>query len=206
MRTVSALFKTYDQVATAVDGLSEMGVPSGGIAVVSQRHGTLIKFMEGAGLGAAIGGVAGLLAGFGMFFVPGLGLMVGGFGWMAGIGWLIPLMIGAAAGGIGGAVIASFANTRADACDTLACAEAAKRGGTLLVVNVHDDEVGKARSILLRCGAIGTNARRGEYAPDGWDGFVSKDIWDEDIGSEEERLPGGRAADDDTGSDRRYVA
>ena len=41
-----------------------------------------------------------------------------------------------------------------------------------------------------RSGAIDANTRRSEYAAGGWDGFVAKDIWDEDIGSEDiDRLP-----------------
>jgi hypothetical protein len=50
---------------------------------------------------------------------------------------------------------------------------------------VHDDEVGKAMALLRRCGAIDTNTRRGEYANDGWEGFVAKDMWDDDIGRED---------------------
>ena len=72
MRTVSALFDTYDQVIAAVDGLSDMGVRSSDITVVSQGRDPLTKITEGAGLGAAIGGVGGLLAGFGMFTIPAL--------------------------------------------------------------------------------------------------------------------------------------
>jgi hypothetical protein len=41
----------------------------------------------------------------------------------------------------------------------------------------------------MRCGAIDTNSRRSEYAADGWDGLVAKDIWDDDIGSEDKFLP-----------------
>ena len=44
-------------------------------------------------------------------------------------------------------------------------------------------------TILRKCGAIDTNLRRTENAADGWDGFVAKDIWDEDIGSEDQLLP-----------------
>ena len=70
----------------------------------------------------------------------------------------------------------------------LCYAAGVRRGGTLLIARVHDDEAREARAILLKCGAIDTNSRRSEYAADGWDGFVAKDIWDEDIGSEDERL------------------
>jgi uncharacterized membrane protein len=187
VRTVSALFDTYDQVVMAVDGLSEMGVASGDITVISQSRDAATKIAEGASLGAAIGGVGGLLAGLGMFMIPGLGSVLGA-------GWLIPVLIGAAAGGVAGGVIGSLTGAGIDENDAHVYAEGVRRGGTLLVARVHDDEVGEAKAILLSCGAIDTNTRRGEYAADGWDGFVAKDIWDEDIGSEDKQLPEEKAS------------
>lgn len=186
MRTVSAKFDTYDEVTAAVDGLSDMGVPGSDITVVSRRHDAMTRIAEGVGLGAAVGGIGGLLAGFGMFIISGLG-------YVSGIGWLIPLLIGAAAGGVAGGVIGSFTGAGIDEKDATICAEETCRGGTLLVARVHDDEAGEARAVLLKCGAIDTNSKRSEYAADGWDGFVTKDIWDEDIGSEDVRQPEERA-------------
>ena len=193
MRTVSALFDTYDEVAAAVDGLSDMGVPSSEIAVVSQSRDARTKITEGAGLGAAIGGVGGLLAGLGMFAIPGLGSVLG-------VGWLIPILIGAAAGGVAGGIIGSLTNAGIDEKDAHVYAEGVRRGGTLVIARVHDDEAGDAKAILLKCGAIDTNSRRSEYAADGWDGFVAKDIWDEDIGNEDEPLP------EDKRTARRHIA
>ena len=89
MRTVSASFDTYDEVSSAVDGLAEMGVACSEITVVSRRRHARARVVEGAGLGAAIGGVAGLLVGFGM-------IVLSGREWLFGPVWLIPLLIGAA--------------------------------------------------------------------------------------------------------------
>ena len=188
MRTVSASFDTYDEVTAAVDGLAEMGVACSEITVVSHRPGAMARITEGAGLGAAIGGLAGLLAGFGV-------IVLFGRGWLVGIGWLVPLLIGAAVGGVTGAIIGSKTGAGTEAGNARVHPGGARRGGTLLLARVHDDEVGQARAILLRCGAIDTNARRGEYAADGWDGFVAKDIWDEDIGREDERQSEDETAD-----------
>jgi hypothetical protein len=178
MRTVSALFDTYDEVTAAAERLADMGVPSSEIAVISQSRDAMTKITEGAGIGAAIGGVGGLLAGLGMFAIPGLGSVLG-------VGWLIPLLIGAAAGGVAGGIIGSLTNAGIDESDAHVYAEGVRRGGTLVVARVHDDEAVRANAILLACGAIDTNSRRSEYAADGWDGFVAKDIWDEDIGNED---------------------
>ena len=197
MRTVSALFDTYDEVAAAVDGLADMGVPSSEIAVVSQSRDARTKISEGAGLGAAIGGVGGILAGLGIFAVPGLGSVLG-------VGWLIPVLIGVAAGGVAGGIIGSLANAGIDERDAHVYAEGVRRSGTLVVARVHDDEASRANAILLRCGAIDTNSRRSEYAADGWDSFVAKDIWDEDIGSEDKPPPEDKPNRDQTTS-RRFA-
>jgi hypothetical protein len=179
MRTVSALFDTYDQVIAAVDGLSEAGVASDDITVISQRSGTETKATEGAGLGAALGLLAGLAA-----------LAIPGFGSVLGVGWLVPGLIGAAAGGVAGGIIGSLTGAGIEEPDAHVYAEGVRRGGTLVIARVEDDEVGAAKAILVRSGAIDTNTRRSEYAAGGWDGFVAKDIWDEDIGSEDiDRLP-----------------
>jgi uncharacterized membrane protein len=192
MRTVSALFDKYDQVAAAVDGLSDMGVASGDITVISPNKDAAVKIREAAGLGAAIGGVGGILAGLGVFAIPGLGPVLG-------VGWLVPVLVGAAAGGVAGGLIGAMTGAGIDEKEAHVYAEGVRRGSTLVAARIHDDEAGEALSVLQRCGAIDTNIRRGEYASDGWESFVPKDIWDDDIGSED-----AHSADDD-GKRQRFA-
>jgi uncharacterized membrane protein len=194
MRTVGALFDTYDEVAAAVDGLSDMGVPANDITVVSQGRGSAAKIVEGAGLGAAIGGVGGILAGLGAFAIPGFGAMVG-------VGWLVPLLLGATAGGVAGGIIGVLTGSGIDEQDAHVYAEGVRRGSTFVAARVHDEEVAKVFSMFRRCGAIDTNSRRGEYASGGWDGFVAGDIWDDDIGSEDSR-PNAQSSGNDARSNR----
>lgn len=182
MRTVSALFDTYDEVTAAVDGLSDMGVASGDITVVTRGRDLASKIAEGAGLGAALGGVGGVLAGLGAFAIPG-------FGSVLGIGWLVPVLLGAAAGGVAGGIVSSLMGVGISEDDANLYAESVRRGSTLVAAKVHEDEANKALEILRRCGAIDTNTRRSEYASGGWDSFVSQDIWDDDIGSEDKPVP-----------------
>ena len=126
MKTASALFNTYDQVAAAVDGLSDMGVACSDITVISQSRDAVAKMTESAGLGAAIGGVGGLLAGLGIFIVPGLGSVLG-------VGWLLPILIGAAAaGGVAGGLIGSLTGAGIEESDAHVYAEAVRRGGSCL--------------------------------------------------------------------------
>lgn len=179
MRTVSALFDTYDEVTAAVDRLSDMGVSTNDITIVTQSHNQAMEVAEGAGIGAAIGGVGGVLAGFVAFALPGMGSLLG-------IGWLVPILVGAAAGGVAGGVVGSLTGAGISETDAHVLAESVRRGSTLVMARVHEDEVRRAMAILTQCGAIDTNARRVEYESDGWESFVASDIWDKDIGTEDD--------------------
>jgi hypothetical protein len=175
MRTVSALFDTYDQVLAALDGFADAGIPSSDITVISRGRDAGTKAMEGAGVGAALG----LLAGLAAFALPG-------FGPVMGVGWLVPVLVGAvAAGGVAGGIIGSLTGAGIDEDDAHVYAEGVRRGGTLVIVRVDDNEAGTAKAVLVQSGAIDTNVRRSEYAAGGWDGFVANDIWDEAIGNED---------------------
>jgi uncharacterized membrane protein len=186
MRTVSALFDTYDEVTAAVDALHDMGVASDDITVVTRGREMTTQIAEGAGLGAALGGVGGILAGLGAFAIPGLGSLFG-------VGWLVPILLGAAAGGVAGGIVSSLMGAGFSEDDANVYAESVRRGSTLVAARIHDDEANRALEILRRCGAIDTNTRRSEYASGGWDSFVSQDIWDDDIGSEDTRGPADRS-------------
>lgn len=188
MKTVSALFDTYDEVTAAVDGLSDLGVASSDITIVRRGRDQAAAIAEGAGLGASIGGVGGILAGLGTFAVPGLGSLLG-------VGFLIPILLGAAAGGVAGGIVAALMSAGIEEADAHLYTEGVRRGSTLVAARVHDDDVGMAMALLRRCGAIDTNTRRSEYANDGWDGFIAKDMWDDDIGREDSSAPrwGGQA-------------
>lgn len=179
MRTVSALFDTYDQVVAAVDELSDAGIAGSDITVIQQRRGAGTKMTEGVSLGASLG----LLAGFAALTLPGVTAAVGE-------AWWISALIGLAVGSVAGGVIASLGGARAEAEHAQIPAGGARCGGTLVVARVHDSDIGTAKAILLHSGAIDTNRRRGDYASGSWEGFVAKDIWDDDIGNEDaDRAP-----------------
>jgi uncharacterized membrane protein len=178
MRTVSALFDTYDAVVAAVDLLADMGIASSDITVVTHGRHATSKIAEGAGLGAALGSVGGVLATLGAVAIPGPGLLLG-------MGWLVPILLGAAAGGVAGGIIGSLTGAGIPETDAHVYAEGVRRGSTLVAARVDDIDAAEALAILRRCGAIDTNLRRTEYAAGGWDGFVDKDIWEDDIGSED---------------------
>jgi hypothetical protein len=87
MRTISGLYDTFDQARLAVEELEDSGVSSRDISIVApagigpgeaQDMGGTVA---GASVGAAVGGVGGLLAGFGPLLFPGSARWSGLVGW-----------------------------------------------------------------------------------------------------------------------------
>ena len=156
---VTALFDTYDNASEAVRRLETAGVSYRDISIVSNakderhlvQHGTTDDASKGTtagiGIGAALGGVAGLLAGLGLVMIPGLGPMVAA-------GWLAATMAGAAVGastaGIAGALIAAGLSNE----DAEIYAEGLGRGGTIVTARVEEDKHSAVRSILAESNAV----------------------------------------------------
>ncbi|MEQ1944654.1 hypothetical protein ABMA32_19735 [Mesorhizobium sp. VNQ89] len=185
MRTVSALFDTYDEVTAAVDALTEVGVNSEDITIVRQARRASVKILQAIALGAAIGGVCGILVGLASVAFPGSGLPFSRL-WAA--------LVGAAAGGLIGAALSLIAHGRSRANRPHAgartvWAQSIKGGSTLVTARIHEDDSSKVLDVFRRCGALNTNVRRGEYAGGEWDDFVDEDMWDEDIGREDAPPP-----------------
>lgn len=115
MKTVTGLFDNYDDASSAVAKLEASGVPHSDISIVANNakdrvHRDGSKAADdaagGAGLGAAIGGAGGLLAGLGLMAIPGVGPVVAA-------GWLAATAVGAVGGAVvGGAAGGSSALSR----------------------------------------------------------------------------------------------
>jgi hypothetical protein len=82
-----------------------------------------------AGIGAVLGGAAGLLAGLSAFVLPGLGTVVAA-------GWLVSALAGAIAGGAAGGVVGALIEAGVNEDDAAGYAEGVRRGGTLVTVRV----------------------------------------------------------------------
>jgi len=86
MRTISALFDSYEHAASAVRSLKDAGIPSEDISLVANNSEGRLKeevhsetsAPKGAGLGAATGAGVVLLAGLGALAIPGIGPVVAG--------------------------------------------------------------------------------------------------------------------------------
>lgn len=178
MRTISALYDSYEAAKDAVESLEKSGVPSDHISIISNRNGE--QHVEGqgnnaaegagtgAGLGAVAGGAGGLLTGLGLLAIPGVGPVVAA-GWLAATatGAAAGAVVGAAAGGIVGAMIESGVSEE----EAHVYAEGVRRGGAVVAAKVEEQEVASSQAILRNPNSVDVAARRQAYSNEGWTRF-----------------------------------
>jgi len=174
MRTVTALFDTYDHAASAVRSLKDAGVPSEDISLVANNADGDIhdhehadsdtSAGEGAGLGAATGAGIGLLFGLGALAIPGIGPVVAG-------GWLLSTAVGAALGATSGGILGALMKAGISEADAHVYAEGVRRGGSLVTARVDEARGDTVNAILQNAQGVDITARRQEYEADGWKRF-----------------------------------
>jgi len=175
MRTITRVYDTHAQARQAVADLEAAGIPTSDISLlankyVSEKYADVDDVSEaatGAGIGAVVGGAAGLLAGLGLLAIPGLGPVVAA-------GWLASTALGAAAGGAAGGLVGALVEAGEPEEHAQVYSEAVRRGGTLVSVRVDESRAGLVESILDRHEAISPIERGAEYRKTGWRGFDPK--------------------------------
>ncbi len=154
--TITGTFATTEQVRQAIDRLIAAGVAPGSISAITAAGKPveeltttpierLNDLASGAGLGALIGGVTGLV--IAPLVLPGIGLLVAG-----------PLAMG---GALAGGLIGAFANAGYDQEQARLLAEQVEAGRYAVVVHEPDDPV-RVETVLRNAGAadVGTTAVR----------------------------------------------
>ena len=178
MRTITALFDTYDHAASAVRSLRDAGISSADISVVANNVAGDIQSdvdmgveegaAAGAGVGAVAGGGAGLLAGLGTIAIPGIGPVIAG-GWL--LATAVGALAGAAVGGAAGGLLGALANAGVPEEQAHVYAEGVRRGGTLVSVRAEDSRADAVGAILRNAAGVDLDRRRNDYLAEGWTGF-----------------------------------
>ncbi len=172
MRTITALFDTYDHAASAVRSLKDAGIAGTDISLVgnalTDEAGAETGAAAGASVGAVAGGGAGLLAGLGTIAIPGIGPVIAG-GWL--LATAIGALAGAAVGGAAGGLLGALANAGVPEEEAHVYAEGVRRGGTLVTVRAEDDRADSVAAILRGSAGVDIDARRRDYLAEGWTGF-----------------------------------
>ena len=135
MKLISRIYDHYGSAKQVVHNLEAAGFPHSDIVIVSRKFAeedtTMCdEIVNYAGIGTVIGGIAGLITGFGLIAVPVVGSAALTAGWL--VAASIGMLTGAAIGGIIGSVISSFASHGISKEDARLCIEASKLGNTIV--------------------------------------------------------------------------
>jgi len=176
MRTITALFDTYDHAASAVRAIRDAGIPSADISMIANNVAGELDAdshaeegaAAGAGVGAVAGGGAGLLAGLGAVAIPGIGPVIAG-GWL--LATAVGALAGAAVGGAAGGLLGALANAGVPEEEAHVYAEGVRRGGTLVSVRADDTRADSVAAILSHAEGVDIDARKADYIAEGWRGF-----------------------------------
>jgi hypothetical protein len=163
-KCVIGFFDTLTEAQAVVQDLMNNGFPrehislvmneAGGESALAHATATDAKrtggALAGAGTGAVLGGVAGLLVGLGTLAIPGIGPVVAAGPLAAALGGA---GMGTAAGGLIGALTALGVPEE----EVQDYAEGLRRGHVLVTVQVADQLADRAAEIMRRHGTIPTS-------------------------------------------------
>jgi len=172
MKTLSRVYDTYGQASQVVTDLKAAGVPDSEISLVANKHVSAeyddvdehSATATGLGVGAAVGGTGGLLAGLGIMAIPGVGPVVAA-------GWFAATLAGAIAGAAAGGLVGMLVEAGVSKEEAEVYSEAIRRGGTLVTVRTEDSRASTVDAILTRHKPIDPLTRRKEYSQAGWKGY-----------------------------------
>ncbi|CAN5732378.1 hypothetical protein BH24DEI2_BH24DEI2_07490 [soil metagenome] len=121
----------------------------------------------GAGIGATIGGLGGLLMGLGLLAVPGVGpaLAAGPI-----VSALVGAGIGAAAGGLMGALV----NHGVPEEEAGYYSEGVRRGGSLVMLTVEDDRVDDVERVMNMHNPVDIDERAAAWKEEGFEEYDAK--------------------------------
>ncbi|HEX8422485.1 MAG TPA: YsnF/AvaK domain-containing protein [Pyrinomonadaceae bacterium] len=183
-KTVIGLFDNRAEAQSVVQELLGENFRREDISVMSKKlegqeaRGERVEYVEedgdeqikdmakGAGTGAAIGGLAGLLLSLTSLAIPGIGPVLAA-------GPLAAVIAGAGIGATAGGLISGLTRLGVPEEDANYYAEGVRRGGTLISVDAADDRAEAAVAIMKRHGAVEIDKRAAEWRDEGWSGFDS---------------------------------
>jgi len=134
-------------------------------AVTSTEPDTTSYTAAGAGTGAVLGGIGGLLVGIGALSIPGIGPVIAA-------GPLVTTLLGAGVGAAAGGLIGVLIDAGIPEDEAHYYAEGLRRGGAVVTVTTQDEMmVERATNIFERNGAVDIDRRADEWRESGWTGY-----------------------------------
>ena len=139
-RTVIGVFVSSQAARDAVRRLRDAGIAADEISVVAGRD-VASDVAADAGIGAALGGIGGLLLGFTAILIPGIGPAVAA-------GPLLAALGGAGVGAVAGGLIGALNEAGVPEEEARDYAESIRAGNVLLTVRASAADAEQARRIL----------------------------------------------------------
>lgn len=169
-KTIVGLFDDFTAAMNTVPDLVSAGVRHEDISLVANdTQGEFANFrpgeessaaVSGAGAGAAIGGLGGLLLGLGVLAVPGVGPILAA-------GPIATTLAGATIGAATGGLIGALNDIGVPEEEARYYVEGIRRGGTVLTVKAADDQVDRVTEIMRQHRAVDIEERIAQWRQGG---------------------------------------
>jgi uncharacterized protein (TIGR02271 family) len=175
-KTVVGTYRDIQTARNVVDDLVNAGFDRANISIVAndpdKHYSSYVDrnvddtddVAQGAGIGAAIGGIGGLLIGLGALAIPGIGPIVAA-------GPIAAALAGAGIGAVTGGIIGALVDLGIPEEEAQIYAESIRKGNVLVTAQVPDNRVDEASRIMERSGLIDLERHAEEWRAGGWTGF-----------------------------------
>lgn len=170
---------TYDNIQTAyavANDLVSAGYSRNDVSVIANDRdtayapyvNTTVKTSDdvgaGAGIGAAVGGIGGLLVGLGALAIPGIGPVIAA-------GPLLAALTGAGVGAVAGGIVGALVDLGVPDEDANLYSEGLRRGDILVIAQVPDASANAVTRIMDRPGLVDVHKQADTWRSSGWKTF-----------------------------------
>jgi uncharacterized membrane protein len=178
-KTVVAVFDSMDDAQNVVRELENAGFSREDISVVAHKDtsgqaqtdtgatapitDTTAHVASDAGIGAALGGIGGLLLSFAGLAIPGVGPVLA-------IGPIVAALSGAGIGALAGGIVGALTEAGIPEEEAHQYAEGLRRGHVLVTVRTDEVRADRARDVMDAQGAVDIEGRASSWRERGWTG------------------------------------
>jgi len=177
MKTVVGTFSNIQSAYAAANDLVSDGYSRKDISVIASDTNSEYspyvdtKYVDttddvgkGAGIGAAIGGIGGLLVGLGALAIPGIGPVVAA-------GPLLAALTGAGVGAVTGGIVGALVDLGIPDEDANLYSEGLRQGDILVIAQVPDASVNAVTRVMDRPGLVDIRRQADTWRASGWKNF-----------------------------------
>jgi uncharacterized protein (TIGR02271 family) len=174
-KTVIGTYSSLETATAVVNDLVNAGFHRNAISVIAddpdEKYAAYVDHdtaadgtAAGAGIGAVVGGLGGLLLGLGALAIPGIGPVIAA-------GPIVAALTGAGVGAVTGGIIGALVDMGIPEESAQAYAESVRRGNVLVTAQVADNRVDEASRIMQRTGLLDIERQTEDWRASGWKGF-----------------------------------